>query len=101
MEKIGSFWTDTAMVLVGDPCQFLRSKWKEVFTGLGYDDYLKLWNNDFVNGKYISVPNNHDTQMAGMAILTGCDGWHHVYLERDEQGEPSKLVVDLVAKTKP
>lgn len=86
-QKIGSIFLDTASVMVGDPCQMLATKSKKNMTYDGYmasaykDDVLRI------GGEII-------------AVSTGADGWCWVYLERDKQGNPFKLIIDLNTRFK-
>jgi hypothetical protein len=37
----------------------------------------------------------------GLAVRVGCDGWYPVYLETDEGGEPSRIIIELGGKVEP
>jgi hypothetical protein len=42
-----------------------------------------------------------DSLTVGLAVRVGCDGWCPVYLETDEGGEPSRIIIELGGKVNP
>jgi hypothetical protein len=42
-----------------------------------------------------------DSLTVGLAVRVGCDGWCPVYLETDEGGEPSRIIIELGGKVEP
>lgn len=51
---------------------------------------------------HITVRNAHGTPGAfAVRTLENCDGWAAVYLERDKDGRPRRLIVDLNTKVEP
>lgn len=108
-ELLGSIWTDTAMLVVGDPCQLITDETEyEAFCDRG-EQYTET--PMVVGGKILSmlfcvvqktweVKNNLDGTGA-IAVRTGTDGYFPVYLERDEQGKPFRLIVELSGLVEP
>lgn len=129
-EKLGSVWIDTATVIVGDPCQLLPDNRggrggragrdnQTNYTYAGYmvqaieqgpkhePDVRVIHGQRFETpqrqepAQVVRLPSGGDSS-AAIAVRTceGCDGWAAVYLERDRQGRPRRLIVDLVTKVK-
>lgn len=96
-EFVGSLWIDTASVMVGDPCQLLSS---------ADQMYLNMERRaaDDASEEYSPVYATKDGSPVGSAIVScthsRCDGWAWVWIERDKNGEPLRLIVDLSTKVK-
>jgi hypothetical protein len=97
-ERIGAIFTDVAAIMVGDPCKVIPDAGEE--PRLTYDDLIAKW----------EARPRHDTPVAigkegqdAIVINTvgNCDGWCWVYVERDKQGSPIRLIVDLSAQGPP
>jgi hypothetical protein len=110
--RIGSFFTDTATILIGDPCQFIRDErdFGEKRKELNYMEFVDMWQAQAkkvpgffmpVEPNHIEIPNRHNG-VAGIAVRTGSDGWYPVYLEYDEDDqEPVRVVIELGGKVSP
>jgi hypothetical protein len=119
-EKLGSVWVDTATLLVGDPCQFIREPGEAPL--LDWDRYVALFDEQgatrvepavVVGGEEVlpaserTIPAtrvaiaNPRGGTAGLAVIVGCDGFYPVFLERGEDGEPLRLVIELGGQVEP
>jgi len=113
-EFVGAFWVDTAMVLVGDPCQVLQNDdctkpaptYKELMDKF-FPPHPRDERVDQILAKpgptteelkealeriqrpmtpnVINFSNTHG-QPGSFALQTGTDGWYHVYKESNENG---------------
>lgn len=111
---VGAFWVDTAMVLVGDPCQVLQNEdctkpaptYKELIDkffpshprGERVDEILAKQGPttdelrealDLIQRPpmptAVSFQNTHG-DAGSFALQTGTDGWYHVYKEYNSNG---------------
>lgn len=119
-EKIGSFWVDTGTILLADPCQVVPvSKKKTRWT---YKDLLSLFYTQgtaytepaLVHDDHVIFPARERTQraehitlrsdgngVAGIVITVGVDGWYPVYLERNADGTPKRIIIECGGHTEP
>lgn len=127
-EKVASIWVDTASLLIGDPCQTLRSK-RDKSKVPTYEDLLKarfpesehplpdlekllkegktaeeiwkVWKESRpVYQETVVFQNNHGT-VGAVCLNVGNDGYYPVYLERNNKGEPRRIIIELGGKVKP
>lgn len=124
---VGSIWTDTGSLIIGDPCQLLSSQdgdamCYEKLLSLVYPESSKndrmqeLANRGDLNKEEIlelvelmkaDVPvvnsqlpiPNMTGGTAALNLLVGSDGYYPVYLEKDETGE--RIVIELGGKIQP
>jgi hypothetical protein len=94
-DKLGSFWTDTSTILIGDPCQFVPLEGKE--PKFRYRQLGDLW--DFMTRANYSARETPDKE--GVMVDVECDGYYPVYLVRDAKGNPVKLEIILGGQTEP
>jgi hypothetical protein len=94
-EKLGSFLTNTASILIGDPCRFVKDKGEP--SEITYTGLMDLWRfHEMVNYSARETPSR-----TGVAVNVECDGWYSVYLVRDADGVPVRLEIDLGGKVEP
>ena len=102
-EKIGSFWVDTANVLIGDPCQVLTDeRYQELMEKLFYCDESEtiqiagetLTLPRMKTERFVPLPNRHGADGA-FSINTGTDGWYPVYVEYDDDDNPVRIVIEI------
>jgi hypothetical protein len=119
-EKLGSFWTDTGTILLGDPCQFVHDHGETPH--ISYTRLFDLFEEQgrpytepgIVVGGEVVVPPFERVERArsvtipsrgggvgGIAVNVGCDGFYPVYMERDENGEPVRLIIELGGHVEP
>jgi hypothetical protein len=119
-EKLGSVWVDTATLLVGDPCQFIREPGEAPL--LDWDRYVELFDEqgtthvvpalmredvEVLPASERAIPAtrvaiaNRRGGTAGLAVVVGCDGFYPVFLERGEDGEPLRLIIELGGQVEP
>lgn len=79
---LGRVFSDTATVVVGDPCKLIADGAEVPLT---YDQFV-----DHAKNNPIAVING------SLFVSTGADGWHDIYLEETPEGR--RLVVDLTAR---
>lgn len=107
-EKLGSFWVDTATVLIGDPCQLLpsanpddtvpsttRHQLIELFQGSRQEELVEIAG---VVHIFHSAPGWKDHVVipgGSLAVRVGTDGWCHVHLVRDARGAPRRIIIDI------
>lgn len=120
-EKLGSFFVDTASILIGDPCQFIKEPGEPPL--LDWDRYVGLFEEQgtphvepavvvdgvelipafarTIDAAHVAIEGPRGVN-AGLAVMVGCDGFYPVYIERDEAtGEPMRLVIELGGQVKP
>lgn len=120
--KLGSFWTDTASLLLGDPCQLLPPRGQERLTWEDFQeqvarasqalappprqitgpDGVRLtlpWLSSPPPGMVLSVP-GHGAE-AAVRVQVDSDGYYPVYLEYDEHGQPCRVVIELGGQVRP
>lgn len=96
-EYIGSIYTDVAAIVVGDPCKVMPC-----------EDGNRHTYEELMSAKF-SRRGDRDPQQPivlgcdaiSLPTVENCDGWCYVWIERDKDGWPIKLIVDLNAKVKP
>lgn len=112
-EKVGSFWTDTGTVLLGDPCHFIPDDDGSGVPPVRYLALMESFRGDPIEPEVITAPDGRRHEFArfgpekpavtvgsaGLAVRVGCDGWCHVYAERDESGV-DRLIIE-VGRTEP
>ena len=94
-EFIGSFFTDVAGVLVGDPCKLLKDS-RDRSAPFTYDEAMEAWPPmDAPPAQHVNLGDDR-----GLAVRTveNCDGWCHVFMERNTKGQAVRLIVDLNTK---
>ncbi len=111
-EWVGAFWVDTAMVLVGDPCQVLQNEdcnkpaptYKDLMdkffpsqpradrldeilhkTAQTTEELREALGLIQRSPKFVSFSNPHG-QAGSYTLQTGSDGWCHVYKESNDNG---------------
>jgi hypothetical protein len=94
-QKIGSFFTDTATVLVGDPCKVIQDDGRRI----SWEEYLDL---------LLAAPDGpvhiRDSrgQTGAIAVPTGADGWYPVFLEPgDGEDDFGRIVIELGGHVEP
>lgn len=97
-EKLGSIFTDTATLLIGDPCKVLYSSDDQERNHFTWEAYVDLCG-DFCR-KVVEVPDLLG-RAGALSIQVGADGWYPVYLETDEDGRPARLVIELGGQVEP
>lgn len=118
-EYIGCIFTDVAAVIVGDPCKLIPDEgespklpylqFAEALYPLSRDsrDWLDGWQpGQPIPDRPPAPPSPQYVEFGphdAIAIKTvdNCDGWLKVYIERDKQGQPMRLIVDLSAGPEP
>lgn len=95
-EYIGSIFTDVASVVVGDPCKMFPSQHGTSHT---YEELVEAKFSDRERDPKLPIRLGNDA--ISLPTVENCDGWCNVYVERNKDGWPLRLVVDLNAKTKP
>lgn len=119
-EKIGSFCVDTGTILMADPCQVVpeskkKARWtyKDIL-GLFYTQGTTYTEPAIVHDDQVLFPAQERTQRAehvtlrsetngvtGIVITVGVDGWYPVYLERNADGTPKRIIIECGGKVKP
>lgn len=92
--KLGSVFTDTATLLVGDPCKILEGD----ACLLGWDGYVDACG-DYTK-KVVEIPDPIG-RAGALSVQVGSDGWYPVYLETDKEGKPARLVIELGGQVEP
>jgi 2-hydroxy-3-keto-5-methylthiopentenyl-1-phosphate phosphatase len=122
IEKLGSVWVDTAQIIIGDPCQILKTEDNQVptfeelhnkifYTADVVDDLIDEARS--VNSsseatelirrlqkimpkfrRFVTFANNNGFTGA-IAVLCGTDGWYPVYLEYNDQGNPHRIIIEI------
>ena len=88
--RLGSVFTDTAALLIGDPCQVIPDCDRPP---LDWEAYIAKCG-DFTE-KVVQLSDGD------LSVQVGCDGWYPVYLETDDDGQPSRLVIELGGRMTP
>jgi hypothetical protein len=95
-EYIGSIYTNVASIVVGDPCKMLPSKHGNPRT------YEELGDAKFFDrSRDPRQPVALGDDLIALPTVENCDGWCDVYVERDDTGWPTQLIIELNAKTEP
>src|SRR4051794_14717268 len=104
-EKLGSFWVDTATVLVGEPCVLIADPPRidyAAFAGLfqgepAEDEVVTIKGEEFRFGRrearkqVASV--DIDGVPRGFGVSVGTDGYCHVFVERDRHGDVKRIII--------
>lgn len=128
-EKLGAIWIDTAAVIVGEPCFLVRgpdgparrptwgqfvASWEEqgedvpddaarganalaALRGLGVEPLPEMRKSPT---DVVRLGRDGAGAIA-VRTLENCDGWARVYLDRDREGRPRRLIIDLNTTTEP
>jgi hypothetical protein len=87
-ELLGSVWIDGACIAVGDPCALFGDR----------GELTEKFLNESPEGGVLDLEKDR-----GFVVTTGVefpsDGFYRVYLERDDDGYPLKVIVDLRLRT--
>jgi hypothetical protein len=95
-EYVGSIYTDVACIVVGDPCKMLQSRNGNPRT------YEELGDAKFSDRERDPrQPVALGSDLISLPTIENCDGWIDVYVERNEDGWPTRLIVNLASKTRP
>jgi hypothetical protein len=118
--KVGSFWTDTGLVLVGDPGRLLpdeRYPEDEHAPPVKYLKFLEGFRGPEPEVERVELKGGHVIERqgklehldaapvldgedrVGLGVSVCCDGWCHVYLESDDNG-PKWIIIEI-GKVKP
>ncbi len=89
-QKLASFFTDTGILLIGDPCQLIPDGDDVPYT---YDKFREAWGEgpEFPPSIRLTSPSG---QAVAVAVNVGVDGWYPVYHERDADGA-ERIVIEL------
>jgi hypothetical protein len=95
-ECIGSIFTDVASIVIGDPCKMLPDKRGNRHT---YEELAEAKFGDRERDPKQPVALGND--LIALPTVENCDGWCDVYVERDMDGWPLRVIIDLSAKAQP
>lgn len=119
-DKIGSIWVDSGTILIADPCHVIPGKGEP--PKIDYDRLGELF---YAQGRrytepavviageeiipagerveralHVTIPSEGDG-VGGIVVGVGCDGWFPVFLEKDQDGEPLRIIIELGGQVKP
>jgi hypothetical protein len=113
-EKIGSFLVDSATVLVGEPCHLVPGEGKAPLVTYDrlkemFHEQGRAWTEPAIAAGGVEVVPAAERReraavaaipapgggTAGLAISVGYDGWCRVYLERDDRGDPERIIIEI------
>lgn len=94
-EKLGSFFTDTATILMGDPCRFVKEPGEA--QEITYSELMDLWR--FMERENYTA--RETPERTGVMVNVECDGFYPVYLVRNAKGVAVRIEIELGGQTKP
>jgi hypothetical protein len=113
-EKIGAIWTDVAAIVVGDPCKMIPDE-RDRAPRITYGQFVEQmsgprtfpgdpgWEDarDPRDPVFLKGSDGNPCDAVALPTVENCDGWVHLYIERDEKGWPRRLIAELNARSEP
>eukprot|EP00741_Cyanophora_paradoxa_P001594 tig00000492_g1545.t1 len=95
---VGEVHTETGLLVIGPPEAIFKQRRGEeegTLRAIRYDDFVDAIGGDPHLQLHDGIRGTRRTYPFAVAVGTGADGSSKVYLKRDKNGNPQRILIDL------